>query len=79
MLINRFVQEGSESQYKFSEVNHFVIVGVKYTEEIPCIDAILQINRLSEFFVVDDTIILLCLAELVKEQIEIIDFFRGEC
>ncbi len=78
LFIYGLVEKGSEGQYEFSEINNFVIVGVEYPEEIPCIDAVLQRDRLSEFFIVDYTIVFLGFTQLVKEQVEVVDFFGGE-
>ena len=78
LFIYGLVEEGSESQYEFSEINYFVIIGVENPEEIPCINTIPQIHRLSKFFIVDYTIIFLGFTQLVKEQVEVVDFFWGE-
>lgn len=78
LFINCFVEEGSESQYEFSEINDLVIIGVEDPEEIPCINTILQIDSLSKLFIVNNSIIFLCLAKLVKEEVEIVNFLRGE-
>ena len=78
LLIYGLIQEGREGQDELTEVYHLVIIGIEQFKQVLSVHAIFQADRHAKLLIVNHPVVLLCLAQLIEEQIQVVDLIRSE-